>query len=482
MASPNDPKGKAPSIQEVLRFLLEHEQLSKTQKHFGLSKAQITDLLSDRLSASLSETPAPTDAENVSHPSHSRSTHALNAHPKPESRADHPPKHPTDLAPHKTDENNGDRLLANENAPSVASSRKTNKPHHTNGATPKSKPKPASLAADVLEEVAPPSSPTSPSITSDPNPASGNDKVSMKKAGKTSTARKTLAEEIESTEPSHTTRTKKTTPPAEDTAASKKATEKATEKPVPVAAKKTTTKKTTTSKQASDPEDTVDNNPAALEKNKPNKKKASPSSRAAQASLPFEAEDEEEDEVDEFFEDEVDEDDEETTRKKKTTKDSEARSKNRRQSSPRGRRATILEPEHYTYQRLLIYTDGAARGNPGESGAGVVLKTPEGEEVGRFGRYLGKKTNNHAEYEAVLLGLHQAREFGASEVTILSDSDLLVRQLLKEYRVRAQHLRDLFDQVQEMLSMFEKHQIKRIGREKNADADLMANRAIDERL
>jgi ribonuclease HI len=122
------------------------------------------------------------------------------------------------------------------------------------------------------------------------------------------------------------------------------------------------------------------------------------------------------------------------------------------------------------------------RGNPGESGAGVVLKTPEGEEVGRFGRYLGKKTNNHAEYEAVLLGLHQAREFGASEVTILSDSDLLVRQLLKEYRVRAQHLRDLFDQVQDMLLLFEKHQIKRIGREKNADADLMANRAIDERL
>ncbi|MEM1009486.1 MAG: ribonuclease HI family protein, partial [Myxococcota bacterium] len=132
--------------------------------------------------------------------------------------------------------------------------------------------------------------------------------------------------------------------------------------------------------------------------------------------------------------------------------------------------------------RLLIYTDGAARGNPGESGAGVVLKTPEGEEVGRFGRYLGKKTNNHAEYEAVLLGLNQAREFGAREITILSDSDLLVRQLLGEYRVRAKHLKELFEKVKELFTLFDKHQIKRIGREKNIDADSMANRAIDELL
>lgn len=488
MASPNDPKGKAPSIQEVLRFLLEHEQLSKTQKHFGLSKAQITDLLSDHLSASLSDTNPPTAAENAPR---NPSAHALNAHEKTEHRADHTSKHQAGIntsnsAPNNP-ENNGNRLLANENTPSAPSSRKTNKPPHTNGATPKSKPKPASLAADVLEEVAPPSSSTTHS-NSDPNPASGNDKVSMKKAGKTSTTRKNLAEQHETPEsnpPQSTPRTKKTTPPSEDTAASKKITEKPTEKPTATTKKTTETKKSSSTKKSSEPEDNFDDKPAVSEKNKTSKKKASPSStRTTQASLPFEAEDADadEDEVEEFFEDEVDEEEDSTTRKKKTTKDSEARSKNRRQSSPRGRRATILEPEHYTYQRLLIYTDGAARGNPGESGAGVVLKTPEGEEVGRFGRYLGKKTNNHAEYEAVLLGLHQAREFGASEVTILSDSDLLIRQLLKEYRVRAQHLRDLFDQVQEMLSVFEKHQIKRIGREKNADADLMANRAIDERL
>jgi ribonuclease HI len=156
--------------------------------------------------------------------------------------------------------------------------------------------------------------------------------------------------------------------------------------------------------------------------------------------------------------------------------------KSSRRSVPRGRKGASMEPANYTYNRLLIYSDGAARGNPGEAGAGVVLKTPEGEEVGRFGRYLGRFTNNVAEYEAVLLGLSQAKEFGATDVTILSDSDLLVRQLLGEYKVRAEHLKVLYDQVKEELEDFSRFQVKRIPREKNADADSMANRAIDEKL
>ncbi len=154
----------------------------------------------------------------------------------------------------------------------------------------------------------------------------------------------------------------------------------------------------------------------------------------------------------------------------------------RRQSAPRGRKVVHFDPEDYIYNRLLIYTDGAARGNPGESGAGVVLKTPEGEEVGRFGRYLGRGTNNFAEYQALLLGLQHAQEFGANDITILSDSDLLVRQLCGEYRVRAAHLRVLFEEAQKMLAEFDKYQIKRIEREKNKEADSMANRAIDEKL
>ncbi|TNE48995.1 MAG: ribonuclease HI family protein [Deltaproteobacteria bacterium] len=179
------------------------------------------------------------------------------------------------------------------------------------------------------------------------------------------------------------------------------------------------------------------------------------------------------------------EEDTSTEEKETDEKSSESSSRKggrRRQSSPRGRRAVKFDPEDYVYNRLLIYTDGAARGNPGESGAGVVLKTPEGEEVGRFGRYLGKGTNNFAEYQALILGLQHAQEFGANDITILSDSDLLVRQLVGEYRVRAAHLRVLFDEAQQMLAEFDKYQIKRIEREKNKEADSMANRAIDERL
>ncbi len=134
------------------------------------------------------------------------------------------------------------------------------------------------------------------------------------------------------------------------------------------------------------------------------------------------------------------------------------------------------------YRRLILYTDGAARGNPGESGAGIILKTPEGEEVSRMGKYLGKMTNNSAEYTALILGLELAKEFGAEEVTILSDSELMIRQLRGEYKVRAAHLRELFDRVKGQLSQFKRYQLKRIDREKNREADFMANRAIDEKL
>lgn len=168
-----------------------------------------------------------------------------------------------------------------------------------------------------------------------------------------------------------------------------------------------------------------------------------------------------------------------------SSSDQEATSKTKkssRRSVPRGRKGASMEPANYTYSRLLIYSDGAARGNPGDAGAGVVLKTPEGEEVGRFGRFLGRFTNNVAEYEAVLLGLSQAKEFGAKDVTILSDSELLVRQLLGEYKVRAEHLKVLYERVKQELEDFDRYQVKRIPREKNIDADSMANRAIDEKL
>ncbi|MCB9642957.1 MAG: reverse transcriptase-like protein [Myxococcales bacterium] len=453
MSSPKDPKGKTPTQDEVLSFLLEHERLTKTLKHFGFSKEQLTALLIPASAPSIVEEAAAPVQEEAKAATTTKASH----------------------------------------------SRKTTT--KANGVASKAKPKPAELVVESLEEHAASTTPSASSKSTAAPAEAGNDKTPMKKSGKTSATRSAKAVATEpppspapeaeeasveapasekaSTKSKKTSKSKKSeaSAPKEEKVEKTEKAEKAekTKKTAEAAEKAPAAKKS--KKSSSKKEESSEDEPEA----KNSKKKSN--GRSLQASLPFEDEDEEL-EDDYFDEEDEDEEDyeEESSRKKKSSKESEGRGKNRRQSSPRGRRATILEPEHYTYQRLLIYTDGAARGNPGESGAGVVLKTPEGEEVGRFGRYLGKKTNNHAEYEAVLLGLRQAREFGASEVTILSDSDLLVRQLLKEYRVRAQHLRELFDQVQDMLTLFEKHQVKRIGREKNSDADLMANRAIDERL
>lgn len=131
---------------------------------------------------------------------------------------------------------------------------------------------------------------------------------------------------------------------------------------------------------------------------------------------------------------------------------------------------------------LRIYSDGAARGNPGPAGAGAVLKDSSGEVVERLGRFLGQNTNNFAEYMGLLLGLRRARELGASSVEVFSDSELLVRQLKGHYQVKAPNLRPLFQEASELLRSFEQVRLTHIRRELNQEADEMSNRAIDERL
>ncbi|MHB1844036.1 MAG: ribonuclease HI family protein [Deltaproteobacteria bacterium] len=131
---------------------------------------------------------------------------------------------------------------------------------------------------------------------------------------------------------------------------------------------------------------------------------------------------------------------------------------------------------------LRIFSDGAARGNPGPAGAGAVLSTPAGAIVARLGRYLGTQTNNVAEYEGLLLGLREARRLGAREVAVFADSELLVRQLLGVYRVKHPRLKPLFEEARALLLGFAKHEVKHIRRELNGDADEMSNRAIDERM
>ena len=134
-------------------------------------------------------------------------------------------------------------------------------------------------------------------------------------------------------------------------------------------------------------------------------------------------------------------------------------------------------------RRMRVYSDGAARGNPGPSGAGAVLVDPaSGEIVERLGKFLGIQTNNHAEYSALLLGLERARALGVSEVEVYADSELMIRQLEGRYQVKSPTLRPLFDRARVLLKGFTRVKLVHVPREENRDADEMSNRAIDERM
>jgi len=131
---------------------------------------------------------------------------------------------------------------------------------------------------------------------------------------------------------------------------------------------------------------------------------------------------------------------------------------------------------------VRVYSDGAARGNPGPAGAGAVLTDAAGNVIARLGRYLGKQTNNVAEYEGLLLGLKHARELGYREVEVRADSQLLIRQLKGEYAVRHPGLKPLHAEALRLLHGFDRYDLQHVPREENALADEMSNRAIDEEM
>ncbi len=134
------------------------------------------------------------------------------------------------------------------------------------------------------------------------------------------------------------------------------------------------------------------------------------------------------------------------------------------------------------FERLRVYSDGAARGNPGPAGAGAVLVEPSGQVVDRIGKYLGVQTNNFAEYMGLLLGLRRAKELGVREVEVFADSELMIRQLGGRYQVKSPTLRPLYEEALRLLNTFVRVKLVHVPREMNAAADEMSNRAIDERL
>lgn len=132
--------------------------------------------------------------------------------------------------------------------------------------------------------------------------------------------------------------------------------------------------------------------------------------------------------------------------------------------------------------RVRVYSDGAARGNPGLAGAGAVLVEPSGQVLDRLGKFLGTQTNNFAEYSGLILGLQRANELGAQEVEVFADSELMIRQLGGRYQVKSASLKPLFQEALRLLNSFERVKLMHVPREMNRAADEMSNRAIDEKM
>jgi probable phosphoglycerate mutase len=126
-----------------------------------------------------------------------------------------------------------------------------------------------------------------------------------------------------------------------------------------------------------------------------------------------------------------------------------------------------------------LYVDGGARGNPGPAGFGVVVEGPEGEPRGAFYGYLGVATNNVAEYRGLLAALEHARHQGWRRLWIGSDSELMVRQIRGEYRVKNAGLKPLFERCRRLLAGLDHFTLEHVPRERNAEADRLANQAMN---
>jgi len=129
--------------------------------------------------------------------------------------------------------------------------------------------------------------------------------------------------------------------------------------------------------------------------------------------------------------------------------------------------------------KLTIYSDGGARGNPGPAGIGATLKNEKGELVATLSEYIGEATNNVAEYKAIIAALEKAKTLKATELDCYLDSELVVKQLRKEYKVKNQGLAPLYIKMYNLGQSFKKISYTHVRRELNKEADALANGAMD---
>jgi ribonuclease HI len=130
-------------------------------------------------------------------------------------------------------------------------------------------------------------------------------------------------------------------------------------------------------------------------------------------------------------------------------------------------------------EKLVVNVDGGARGNPGPAAIAAVVRAPGGEVLAERGERIGRATNNVAEYKALLLGIELAAGLGTPELELVGDSELIVKQVKGEYKVKDATMRELHTEVKRALRDFERWSIRHVGREHNAEADRLVNEALD---
>jgi ribonuclease HI len=129
--------------------------------------------------------------------------------------------------------------------------------------------------------------------------------------------------------------------------------------------------------------------------------------------------------------------------------------------------------------KLVVNVDGGARGNPGPAAIAAVIQDDGGEVLAEHGERIGRATNNVAEYKALLLGIERAAALGASELELVGDSELVVKQVKGEYKVKDATMRELHGEVKAALQDFEHWSIRHVRRESNTEADRLVNEALD---
>ncbi len=131
-------------------------------------------------------------------------------------------------------------------------------------------------------------------------------------------------------------------------------------------------------------------------------------------------------------------------------------------------------------KKAVIYADGASRGNPGPAAIGVTIKEKKGKLITFISQRIGRATNNQAEYRAIIAALEEAIRLGVKQVEIKTDSELVVKQINGEYRVKKATLKPLYQQVKQLLGSLEGFTITHIPRQQNTEADNLANKALND--